>query len=79
MRIKKKECELHVQAARVQWCLCDHAVANAAFPSLTHAHAQNSNFGAANAYDLSVPRGPTLRPSNYEEDGVAAGTSKSRF
>ncbi|OMO77342.1 hypothetical protein CCACVL1_15064 [Corchorus capsularis] len=29
---------------------------------------RNSNFGASDVYGVSASRGPTPRPSNYEED-----------
>ncbi|KAK3008655.1 hypothetical protein RJ639_014719 [Escallonia herrerae] len=41
---------------------------------------RNSNFGANDVYGLSATsRGPTPRPSNYEEDGAITTNSKSRF
>ncbi|XP_057950517.1 probable auxin efflux carrier component 1c isoform X2 [Malania oleifera] len=44
------------------------------------AGSRSSNFGSADVYGLAtVSRGPTPRPSNYEEDGSSNSNNKPRF
>ena len=40
---------------------------------------RNSNFGANDVYGLSASRGPTPRPSNYDEDSAAGGKPRYHY
>nr|GEX98453.1 probable auxin efflux carrier component 1c [Tanacetum cinerariifolium] len=49
------------------------------FYSVAAGGGRNSNFGASDVYGPPVSRGPTPRPSNYEEEGGGSGANKPRF
>ena len=40
---------------------------------------RSSNFGAGDVYGMSASRGPTPRPSNYDEDGAIKAAGATRF